>query len=355
MAGLIDRVLMKFAMIESDSQFEEQLAVILPPVLLKFSNPTPAVHAHLLTLLSHFNTMLKSRPGIQIPAEKLLTQISAPDTPDTVKTFTAVYIEMGFTRLPLQSQVGLLPALFKSLSGRPDEIQCKLLRCALPAFRHFRFPPDAAESTLRGLIGLQDDAALDCFLDFSLGVLMLNNAASQPSRPPASQLPITPAQQLQAAATQNAPEKPIQPPPGLSWAQLRRVVGEAGAAPTLDSREKVIDAKIGILRIMSTPKLLTDDKIIAHLIVASADSDHEVVDAADSELRRRVNAVNIELPVVVQMLFRLALGDYAVSGVKTADEHKQTPAGSKLLAVILGFLIRSQAAARTLPASTREL
>jgi hypothetical protein len=55
-------------------------------------------------------------------------------------------------------------------------------------------------------------------------------------------------------------------PAGLSWNALKRVLGSGALFST---REKVIEAKMGILQFLCLPDFLLDHQIISHLIVAS--------------------------------------------------------------------------------------
>ena len=73
-----------------------------------------------------------------------------------------------------------------------------------------------------------------------------------------------------------------------------------------------------------------------------------MVDVAETELRRRLNAVSLEQPAVVSVLFRLLLGEPATQGA-AAEDQRTAPPGPKLLLVLVTQLLRSRATASTFP------
>lgn len=61
--ALLERVLLKIAMCDTDEKSEAQLKGLLAPILAKAATPSPAARAKLMEILSHINKVSKSVPG----------------------------------------------------------------------------------------------------------------------------------------------------------------------------------------------------------------------------------------------------------------------------------------------------
>jgi len=57
---LLERVLLKLAMCDTDEKTETQLKGLLAPIVAKAAAPTPAARAKLMEILSHINKVHSS-------------------------------------------------------------------------------------------------------------------------------------------------------------------------------------------------------------------------------------------------------------------------------------------------------
>jgi len=101
-SGLLDDVELRWALSSTSKQLEENVDRFLCPVLLKVGSPHEAVRAKVMQMLSNINVRIKSDQELRLPVSLLFDQLLNPQVPAIVKNFTMIYLDMGFTRLPLE-------------------------------------------------------------------------------------------------------------------------------------------------------------------------------------------------------------------------------------------------------------
>ena len=69
---LLDKVFFKILTSENDLDFETNLNIFLPKLLLKLGTSEELVRKKVMEILVHINKRIKSRPNVQLPIEDLL-------------------------------------------------------------------------------------------------------------------------------------------------------------------------------------------------------------------------------------------------------------------------------------------
>lgn len=148
---LLERVLLKLGLSDTDEQLEMQLNKFLGPVLLKIVSPSEEVRKKVMEILTHVNKRLKSRAEVKLDLLPLLKHYQESSNSFLIN-FAIIYITLGFPRLDIDKQTELVPAILNALEGKPDIHQNKLLMLILPLLGNLKLPENPADrKTLFGL------------------------------------------------------------------------------------------------------------------------------------------------------------------------------------------------------------
>ncbi|GMM38406.1 Ecm29 protein [Saccharomycopsis crataegensis] len=127
--NLIDKVELRITLASSNESFEKNLAVFLPPLILKLSSKFREVRTKILKFLGHLMIRINSSEDISLPIEKLLDQAKSPvglpesgvvdsatiDNFNQVKLYSYLFVCKGLERESDES---------KFLSYIPLTIEC---------------------------------------------------------------------------------------------------------------------------------------------------------------------------------------------------------------------------------------
>lgn len=150
---LLERVLLKLGLSDTDEQLEQQLNKFLGPVLLKIVSPSEEVRKKVMEILTHVNKRLKSRPEVKIELAPILKNYQESSNSFLIN-FAIIYITLGFPRLDIEKQTELVPVILNCLEGKPEIHQDKLLLLILPLLGNLKLPELADER--KSLFGLSD-------------------------------------------------------------------------------------------------------------------------------------------------------------------------------------------------------
>lgn len=151
---MLERVLLKLGLTDTDEQLEQQLNKFLGPVLLKIVSPSEEVRKKVMEILTHVNKRLKSRPEVKLDLVPILKHYQESSNSFLIN-FAIIYITLGFPRLDLAAQTVLVPVILNCLEGKPEIHQNKLLMLILPLLGDIKFPEDPKERETF-LFGLSD-------------------------------------------------------------------------------------------------------------------------------------------------------------------------------------------------------
>lgn len=150
---LLERVLLKLGLADTDEQLEQQLNKFLGPVLLKIVSPSEDVRKKVMEILTHVNKRLKSRSEVKLDLAPLLKHYQESSNSFLIN-FAIIYITLGFPRLDIAKQTELVPAILNCLEGKPEVHQNKLLMLILPLLGEIKLPENPVER--KALFGLSE-------------------------------------------------------------------------------------------------------------------------------------------------------------------------------------------------------
>lgn len=150
---LLERVLLKLGLSDTDEQLELQLNKFLGPVLLKIVSPSEEVRKKVMEILTHVNKRLKSRPEVKLDLVPILKHYQESSNSFLIN-FAIIYITIGFPRLDIQKQTELVTVILNCLEGKPEIHQNKLLLLIIPLLGDLKLPENPEER--KTLFGLSD-------------------------------------------------------------------------------------------------------------------------------------------------------------------------------------------------------
>ncbi|XP_058066629.1 proteasome-associated protein ECM29 homolog [Anopheles bellator] len=291
---LLERVLLRLGLADTDEQLQNTITKFLTPVLIKITSPNENVRKKVMEILTHINKRLKSRNQIQIPLAPLLAQYQQANSLFLIN-FAIIYITMGFPRLSVEEQTEMAPVLLNCLEGKPETHQDKILMLVLPLLGEIKIP-DNPESRAE-LLGLSSKPhTKQQLLSILMDVLLL---------PYGLPLPL--------------PDGLV--PEGMSVYTFKRVTVKP---PKAEEHEHL---KKGIVRFLCGG-IFPETEILAHLVVASADTRFSVATPAIGELNKICSSLDWTDPKLCGPLYTLFTGngskvpDRKTSGVNARVRQK---------------------------------
>ncbi|XP_050079558.1 proteasome-associated protein ECM29 homolog [Anopheles maculipalpis] len=288
---LLERVLLRLGFADTDEQLQVTVTKFLTPVLIKITSPNENVRKKVMEILTHINKRLKSRNQIQIPLAPLLAQYQQADSLFLIN-FAIIYITMGFPRLTVEEQTELAPVLLNCLEGKPETHQDKILMLVLPLLGEIKIPENPEKRS--ELLGLSNKPhTKQQLLSILMDVLLLPYGT--------------------------LPDSDV--PPGMSVYSFKRVTTKPPKAEELEQLKK------GIVRFLCGG-IFPDQEILAHLVVASADTRFSVATPAIGELNKICSSLDWTDPKLSAPLYTLFSGngsklpDRKTSGVSARVRQK---------------------------------
>uniref|UniRef100_A0A182NSY2 TOG domain-containing protein n=1 Tax=Anopheles dirus TaxID=7168 RepID=A0A182NSY2_9DIPT len=294
---LLERVLLRLGFADTDEQLQSTVTKFLTPVLIKITSPNENVRKKVMEILTHINKRLKSRNQIQIPLAPLLAQYQQADSL-FLTNFAIIYITMGFPRLTVEEQTELAPALLNCLEGKSETHKDKILMLVLPLLGEIKIPENPEKRS--ELLGLSNKPHTKLqLLSILMDVLLLPYGT--------------------------LPDSDV--PHGMSVYSFKRVTSNPPKAEELEQLKK------GIVRFLCGG-IFPDPEILAHLVVASADTRFSVATPALGQLCKICSSLDWTDPKLSGPLYTLFTGN----GSKLPDRKTSAVSArvrQKLLQILL--------------------
>uniref|UniRef100_A0A182JSK2 Proteasome-associated protein ECM29 homolog n=1 Tax=Anopheles christyi TaxID=43041 RepID=A0A182JSK2_9DIPT len=269
---LLERVLLRLGFADTDEQLQTTVTKFLTPVLIKITSPNENVRKKVMEILTHINKRLKSRNQIQIPLAPLLAQYHQADSLFLIN-FAIIYITMGFPRLTVEEQTEFAPKLLNCLEGKPESHQDKILMLVVPLLGEIKIPENPEKRSK--LLGLSNKPATkQQLLSILMDELLLPYGTL-----PDSDVPL-----------------------GMSVYTFNRVTSKPPKAEELEQLKR------GIVRFLCGG-IFPDHEILAHLVVASADTRFSVATPAIGELNKICSSLDWNDPKLSAPLYTLFSGN----------------------------------------------
>ncbi|CAF0878137.1 unnamed protein product [Rotaria sordida] len=339
-----------------DYQFQELIKTFLPILIRSIELQTDDFRKKVVEVFIHINKRVKTRPEIQIPVQSLLEIFTTSiQCSPFASNFSIMYIKMGFMRLKPDHQVELVPLLFQSLTNRSISHQELLMGLIVYALQHIKIIPNMNENIIK--YGLTDQPIIrNLFLNFLLNVILLpykfeetkprntTRTTQQRSYIEPSQAPID---EVLFSTMDDAPSKEVevfkQPYPCMNE-QLYNRITEAIQTDDLNQVEKL---KVAILKFLNG-NIYSENDIIFHFVLATADSRYSVVLAAEHDIKRLTVAVDWNSMQHVQSLFEFFLGTSKT--IKQQNEELiRNPSNTRIRLKLYPYLLKSRTASTIFP------
>ncbi|ORZ30548.1 proteasome stabiliser-domain-containing protein [Catenaria anguillulae PL171] len=301
---LVERVELRFALADTDTQLASAVDSFLVPLIGKLSSTTPGVQAKVMQLLSHINARIKAAPQIALPVKPLIVHLLAgANTATIARNFSVVYLELALDRA--------------STNSKTDRAQfAPLLLAAIPA-----------------AIGSTDPAKHP--LTLKLASLVARSATNALDFPPLSPAALAARDTLFAALATDA-----------EWATIHDALAYAlrqpSGLPNLTNGEQWSTAKRTLISLIHwwTPADKAAWARSYALFVGTCDPVAIVADHAETTWRK--NKVDVEDARLVKAILGLYLA-------QPTEQETPTPATVAVKTKVLAWVVKSKTAANAFP------
>eukprot|EP00055_Hartaetosiga_balthica_P016260 m.101800 g.101800 ORF g.101800 m.101800 type:complete len:1977 (-) comp9068_c0_seq1:244-6174(-) len=306
---LLDRVLLRIASAATDDEMENQLGLLLCPIILKFSSPFPQVKTKLMELFRHINEILQNRPQLQLPIGKLITQYTSSEVDSRLKSFTSIYIRKGMERLSMDQAIVHCASLLKLAQECPEKELP--YRYGVPLLPYIITNKDDLE-----LIGCEDaeGANMHTLLDFVADFLRFSTSATQPT--------------IAIEGTSALPPAP----PGLSRNILKNLVVDTNKMYQHTTRDAIISWKKRMLSLLCQNNLFPQTQAVTCVLVGAGDANTDISEFASNTLRR----LNVDADDAVIISF---LTSTVIQSPSSQAQKAQHPDNRRTLATPNGRLM----------------
>ncbi|KAL5274962.1 KIAA0368 family protein [Megaselia abdita] len=293
---LLEKVLLKFGLADSDEKLEKIVNNFLTPVLLKIDS-NESVKNKVIDVLTHINKRLKSRPEIQLPMGDLI-ELYITSKSAFQHNFVIIYIVMGFPRLDIKKQLYFSSKLLKSLEGKPESHQDRILLLILPLLEELqKYSPDKKKKTL---CFNEAPAAKKVFLNFIKDVLLLPYGVTKEGETPCA----------------------------MSRKGFQRITTHEWSAEKLES------LKTGIVNLLCGD-VFEEKECFFLLVIASADTRFSVAAPALSESNKIQSTIDFLNPDIFTSFYDLFLGQ-----ISTDPNANISPCNARVGQKLLSILVK---------------
>lgn len=305
---LVNKVDLRIALAESDSQLEHALYLYLAPLLLKLASPDAQVRLAVFKSIQNVFPRITAARSLQLPVEALLTQIKDPKLGSSlnssqVRLYSLLFLSKGVERLNAEAQHALIPELVTGISLYPVSVAARLFSILVKLLAGWKAPVVDSETAnlARGAYGFDKNPADEVFIAEKISKFFM----LQP----------------------NTGAAPIQSP-GMSIEDSAFFTKEAGI--TYKTPHEINEAKSRLLEFMRVG--FSDESLVLPLLIASTDSSSSIADRAEMWYRKLT--VDTEDERLISNLVSLFIG----------IEGKVPPVKSTLQEKILVLLCKSKLA-----------
>lgn len=305
---LVNKVDLRIALAESDSQLENALNLYLAPLLLKLASPDAQVRLAVFKSVQNIFPRITAARDLQLPVLPLLSQVKHPKVPlgqdaAQVRLYSLLFLSKGVERLSLDAQAALIPDLVRGISSFSTGVAARIFSILVKVLGGWKAPIADADAVKKTREAYHfDKNPLD---ELFLSEKFLKFFLLQP----------------------NSGAVPIQTG-GMSVEDSAFFTREAGI--TYKTQREINDTKIRLFELMRLG--FSDEALVVPLLIATTDSSSVIADRADMWYKKlTVDAEDKQLISTLVSLF-------------TGVEGRFPPVKSTLQEKILLLLCKSQMA-----------
>lgn len=141
----MQKVDLRFALAETDSQLQLALQLYLAPVLLKLASPNADVRQAVFALIKNTFPRILAARDLQLPVDALLEQalrpaVGAPADPGPVALYSLLFLSKGVDRMPPEAQRALVPKVIAGIASSPNPVAARMFSILVKLLRVWVVP-----------------------------------------------------------------------------------------------------------------------------------------------------------------------------------------------------------------------
>ncbi|ODV79379.1 ARM repeat-containing protein [Suhomyces tanzawaensis NRRL Y-17324] len=293
--SLINKVELRIALAENDTQLEASLKLYLAPLLLKLASPHAAVRNAIFKVIQNLIPRITAARTIKLPIEALLEQVKASGDPaqaglnTSVVLYSLLFVSRGIDRLSAEEKTQLVPKVISNIHTYPPQVSARLFNILCKLLDSWKVPErgSAQEETIGAFLGFDQRPEDEKFLARIIGKFLMLEPTASP------------------VAT-----------PGLSVKESSFFTVDAGI--TFKSNQEIHALKVLLLDFLKAG--FADTSVGVPLLIASADSSSAIKDPC--EIRFKKLHTDPENKEYIYELIRLFVGTNDTPPVKSTLQDK---------------------------------
>lgn len=260
--ALVERVDLRLALAESDTDLQTALHQFLLPLLLKLASPHPPVRQAVFKTIQNVFPRITASRLLQLPVDALVEQLILPNVGDGIDTsqvrlYLILFLSKGVERISTADQVLTVVKLARTISSFSGAVLARVFALIVKLLADWMAPESERPEAEK--LATELDFAKNKTSELVLSQKITKFFFLQPN---ASSAVVT--------------------APGLSIQDINFFTKDAGVAYKTTAEIKA--AKMALLEFLKVG--FSDLSLFLPLLVASVDSTSLVADAADSRLRK---------------------------------------------------------------------
>ncbi|KAI5952699.1 ECM29 [Candida jiufengensis] len=143
--SLLNKVELKIALAESDTQLENSLKLYLSPILLKLASPHAEVRNSVLKIIQHIIPRITAARNLQLPIDSLIKQIQNPNVKEglnssSVRLYSALFLSRGIDRINDEEKKSYVPSIVDGISNLPPSIASRMFNILCKSLNTWKAP-----------------------------------------------------------------------------------------------------------------------------------------------------------------------------------------------------------------------
>lgn len=149
--SLLNKVELRIALAESNTQLENALKIYLPPVLLKLASPDAQVRQLVFKIIQHVIPRISAARNLKLPVEALIDQVKDPNVnagldSTSVRLYSALFVSRGIDRIGDEEKRSLVLSVSKRISELPESIAARMFGILCKLLKTWKaYDPDSEE------------------------------------------------------------------------------------------------------------------------------------------------------------------------------------------------------------------
>lgn len=304
--SLLNKVELRIALAESNTQLENALKIYLPPVLLKLASPDAQVRQLVFKIIQHVIPRISAARNLKLPVEALIDQVKDPNVnagldSTSVRLYSALFVSRGIDRIGDEEKRSLVLSVSKRISELPESIAARMFGILCKLLKTWKaYDPDSEEYKQQRRI-LASDKKNEQYLAFKIAKVLMFTMESS------------------TRATI-----------GLTSEDIKFFTTDAGVS--FQNNQELFSTKLSLLQFLKSG--FSNDQLVLPFLIASANPISAIGDPSEKLLRGLgVNVDHVTLYTGVDLISYL-VGIFL-------DNNRSTPYDWNLRLKIMQLFLKS--------------